>query len=135
MSIPALVVLIIGTRHPLSNKHKEIIYAELEYLNRERYGFKRIFLVHGDCSGVDKYAAEVATQMGWTPIPIAADWKQGKKAGPIRNQKMIDSSRPHVALAFPASDSTGTRDCIARIEEYRKSSISRLKCFKEILLE
>ena len=136
MNTPALVVLITGTRHPLSEQHKEIIHMELEYIDKNKYGFNRVFLIHGSCSGVDLYAEEVGKSMGWISIPFKPLWKQhGKGAAVLRNQDMIDQSHPHIALAFPAPDSRGTIDCIERIEKYRSSSLSRLKVFKEILLQ
>ena len=42
-----------------------------------------------------------------------ADWaKHGRKAGPIRNQRMIDEGRPDLVVAFPGG--TGTADMVER---------------------
>lgn len=128
----SLVVLVTGTRHVLSKKHKEIIYSEL--LHVKNSATEEVCLVHGSCSGVDEYCSQVAKEFGWSIVPFKADWSKGKRAGPERNQKMIDCSRPHVVLAFPAPDSRGTRDCVTRVRAYALSATSRLKSLKEILL-
>lgn len=137
MNMPtALVVLITGTRSNLTDSQKNIIYNELKLINENRYGYNSIFLVHGDCKGVDKYASDIATQMKWTSIPFPAEWnKHGNRAGPIRNQYMIDSSRPHITLAFPISSSRGTVDCISRINAYQQQQSNRLIYHKEISLD
>lgn len=71
-------------------------------------------IVHGDCSGADRLAAEVAENWGLETEAHPADWKKhGKAAGPIRNQEMIDSE-PRYVIAFPGG--SGTADCIARAE-------------------
>jgi len=43
-----------------------------------------------------------------------ADWKLGKKAGPLRNQRMIDEGRPDLVVAFPGGK--GTADMVRRAE-------------------
>lgn len=45
-----------------------------------------------------------------------ADWTlHGKRAGPIRNQEMVDAGAD-VCLAFPMPDSKGTFDCMRKAE-------------------
>lgn len=47
-----------------------------------------------------------------------ADWKTyGKRAGPVRNQQMLDDGQPHLVLAFPSPDSRGTYDMIDRAKK------------------
>jgi hypothetical protein len=77
-------------------------------------------LVHGACpTGADNYADQWA---GWSSVypgfnvtveTFPADWSQGKKAGPLRNQKMVDAGAD-ICLAFPTDESRGTLDCIRR---------------------
>lgn len=44
-----------------------------------------------------------------------ADWKRdGRGAGPIRNQRMIDEGKPHIVIAFPGGK--GTADMVMRAE-------------------
>lgn len=78
-----------------------------------------VLLVHGDCRGLDKLAEEVATELGWQTQAFPADWSRGPKAGPERNQRMIDATRPDACMAFPLAGSRGTRDAIRRMEQYR----------------
>jgi hypothetical protein len=129
-----IYVLITGTRNPLTDIHKQIIRKEMEYINDLKKG-DTLILVHGDCSGVDRYGAEIAKSLGWKIIAVPAQWNlYGKSAGPKRNQLLLDTYMPHIALAFPAPDSKGTIDCIRRIEKYRKSSMNRMEYMKQILL-
>lgn len=44
---------------------------------------------------------------------VPADWKtHGKRAGSIRNQKMIDDYHPQLVVAFPGG--AGTADMVRR---------------------
>lgn len=80
-------------------------------------GFDNITIVHGDCitGGADAIAKH------WTHYypgsrhePHSAHWfRDGKQAGPLRNQLMVDLGADLV-LAFPKEDSRGTRDCLGR---------------------
>jgi hypothetical protein len=59
-------------------------------------------VVHGAAPGADTIADEEARALGHITYPYPADWKNlGKKAGPIRNQRMLDEN-PDVdaVLAF-----------------------------------
>lgn len=48
---------------------------------------------------------------------VPADWATlGNRAGPIRNQAMVDLGDYLACLAFPLGESRGTRDCMARAE-------------------
>lgn len=71
-------------------------------------------VIHGDCRGADKMAGEIATQLGLEVKAFPADWKRGKRAGPERNQRMIDEGKPEIVIAFPVGESTGTKDLIER---------------------
>jgi len=76
----------------------------------------QVRVIHGDCRGADEIAGRIAKELGYDVVPYPADWKQyGKAAGPIRNQRMVDTS-PNVVFAFhPNLDrSKGTKDCIYR---------------------
>lgn len=83
-----------------------------------------VAVMHGACrSGPDAYAAQwVAQAVRRSPgnvveIPVPADWETyGRKAGPLRNQHMVDLGQDLV-LAFHADNSRGTADCIRRAEK------------------
>ena len=70
-------------------------------------------VIHGDCAGADQLASDICDELGIHHVTFHADWHVGKKAGPIRNQLMIDSE-PDLVIAFPLADSKGTYDCIRR---------------------
>ncbi|AOZ64863.1 DrpA-like ssDNA binding protein [Mycobacterium phage Louie6] len=90
-------------------------------LNAELHQFQHegIVIVHGGARGADDIAdrwAWGARQSGW-PVQIEkheAEWDEhGKRAGVIRNQKMVDLGAD-VCHAFPLQGSVGTRHCMAR---------------------
>jgi hypothetical protein len=70
-------------------------------------------VVHGAARGADRMAGEWARNMALDEIAVPADWNaNGKAAGPIRNQKMLDDHHPKFVVAFPGG--RGTADMIAR---------------------
>lgn len=74
-------------------------------------------VVHGGASGADRLASSLAVEIGWghDPHPVTSkEWREiGKRAGPLRNQRMVDLGAD-VCIAFPRLDSVGTYDCAAR---------------------
>ena len=57
-------------------------------------------LIEGAARGADRLAGEVANELGWEVVEIAADWTAyGPRAGPIRNQEMLDLS-PDIVIGF-----------------------------------
>lgn len=78
-------------------------------------------VVHGAARGADTIAGEVARSLGFEVREYPARWdEEGRAAGPLRNQRMLDEERPDAALAFatalrtPAGRLTGTGDMCAR---------------------
>lgn len=111
-------LLITGSRH-YSSKHTILHWLTL---------FPISSVVHGDCSGADQLASEICDELGIDHTTFYADWSQGKKAGPIRNQQMIDT-HPDLVIAFPLADSRGTYDCINRA---KKAGIAVLEVVKPL---
>lgn len=77
-------------------------------------------IVHGKChlGGADIIAGDVANFIGLGVIEEPADWyAYGKRAGPLRNQLMIDRYHPEFALLFHANieRSKGTKDMRNRL--------------------
>ncbi len=73
-------------------------------------------IIHGAChKGADKYADYWAKTLLRTIEKYPADWERhGLKAGPIRNQQMLDEGKPDRVIAFWDGKSPGTRDMITR---------------------
>jgi hypothetical protein len=70
-------------------------------------------IIHGAAKGADTLAAKWAQWKGFKAIAFPADWeKNGKAAGPIRNQQMLDEGKPDVVVAFGGN--RGTNDMVRR---------------------
>ena len=86
------------------------VYAALDHLHAKR-GIT--LLIHGDCpTGADKLADDWADSRNVDRHPEPADWDQyGRRAGPIRNTKML-TLNPEGVVAFPGGD--GTADMVKK---------------------
>lgn len=70
-------------------------------------------LIEGEAEGADRLARSWALFKGIPYMPFPANWhKNGRAAGPVRNQQMLDEGQPQVLLAF--SGRTGTLDMVTR---------------------
>lgn len=111
-------VLVTGTR---AWRTAWTVHKALSELHREH---ERLVVIHGASpAGADSLAAQWVAQAAdrqpgtVVEIPVPADWEQhGRKAGPLRNQRMVDM-RPDLVLAFILDDSRGTADCVRRAEK------------------
>lgn len=85
-------------------------------------------VVHGDCSGVDKDAAQWASHHSYTVWAHPADWKKyGKAAGPIRNREMVKIA--DVCVLFPGGRGTDDMfraavDAGLQIYDYRNQGVN-----------
>lgn len=74
-------------------------------------------VIEGGARGLDSLARVVAEGLGYEVVEFPADWqKHGKRAGPIRNQQMLDEGKPDLVIAFhhELGQSRGTRDMVRR---------------------
>lgn len=72
-------------------------------------------LVHGGARGADSMSEKWGCRYAINTIAEHADWKKnGKAAGIIRNQTMLDKFKPALVVAFPGR--RGTADMIRRAE-------------------
>lgn len=97
--------------------YNEVSKSELEAV------FPNVTIVHGGATGADTIAGDFAKENGMKTEVFYPDWeKEGKRAGPIRNQKMIKSSpRADMCLGFVAdANSKGT---IGTISMAKRSGI------------
>lgn len=77
-----------------------------------------VLIVQGGARGADRMAADIARDWGFRHATVPALWaSEGRAAGPLRNQQMIDTYEPELCLAFPEGDSKGTWDCMDRCEK------------------
>lgn len=80
------------------------------------YGHEHVTIIEGQARGADLLAASAAQRHGVDHEPYPADWATlGKRAGPVRNQQMLDA-KPDVVFAFhdDITNSKGTRDMATR---------------------
>lgn len=75
-----------------------------------------IEIISGGATGVDTVAIEWAI-VNWIPFAeFKPDWKRyGRKAGPLRNQKMLDEG-VDLVIAFPGGK--GTADMVRKAKRY-----------------
>jgi hypothetical protein len=72
----------------------------------------------GGARNVDTFAEEWAMSRGVPFERFDADWNRfGNRAGPIRNQEMIDEFKPDVGLVFPGGP--GTADMKRRLKRHK----------------
>lgn len=70
-------------------------------------------IVHGAARGADALADAWALSRSVACRAYPANWnRDGRKAGPIRNARMLADSRPTMVLAFPGGN--GTADMVRR---------------------
>lgn len=84
------------------------------------YGKHNVTIIHGACKGADALAGSAALRHGCTVDPYPAEWdRYGKKAGPIRNRKMLKEGKPDVVFAFHSdlAASKGTKDMVIAAQE------------------
>ena len=93
-------------------KDAPTVYYTLNMQRRLNFGTIAC-LIHGGAKGADEMAGYWAER---NEIPVKvypAEWaKHGKKAGPVRNQLMIDDGKPEYVIAFPGG--RGTADMVRR---------------------
>jgi predicted Rossmann-fold nucleotide-binding protein len=82
-------------------------------MNDVAQGQTDLVVIHGGARGADTLAGEIAREVHVKIITFHADWERnGKRAGPIRNQQMLDEGRPDIVLAMPGG--AGTADMVRR---------------------
>ena len=69
-------------------------------------------LCQGGANGADQLARAWAITHDIPYVTYEADWSQGRKAGPLRNQQMLDEFKPDLVVAFPGG--RGTADMVRR---------------------
>jgi len=109
--------LICGTRYYLQQSHLTRV-MDLQLAAHRMTGASDPIIVHGAARGADTLGGLWAKSRGLTVESYPADWEGlGTKAGPIRNQQMLDTGIDH-GFAFydrPIWASAGTSDMVRRL--------------------
>ena len=105
-------VLVCGGRH---YDNRAEVYRRLDFLNSDPA--KPVALIlHGGATGADTLADNWALERGVPRLsfPVSKqEWRTiGRKAGPLRNKRMLEEGKPDVVVAFPGN--TGTEDMVGR---------------------
>jgi predicted Rossmann fold nucleotide-binding protein DprA/Smf involved in DNA uptake len=69
-----------------------------------------VCIVSGGAAGADSLAEKYATEKGLETVVYKPDWSLGKRAGPLRNQKIVNGSDE--VIAFWDGKSPGTKSTI-----------------------
>jgi hypothetical protein len=69
-------------------------------------------IVSGGAAGVDSWAVETGNALGLNTIVFNADWRLGRKAGPVRNTRIVRSIDELVA--FWDGRSRGTLNAVVQ---------------------
>lgn len=113
MGTLTMKILMCGSRNWTDNAP---IYTILQGLNVTHN--QTITLVHGAAPGADSCAGNMATALGIPTEEYPARWtEEGRAAGPLRNQRMLDENpgQIHEVYAFrSAGKSNGTDDMVLR---------------------
>lgn len=112
-------LLVCGTRH-MNYTHPKwngAVFALHDVMSAMPPGS---VLIHGGANGVDTLADRFAWMMPQFAevLPFHADWKQhGRRAGPMRNQRMLEEGRPDCWAAFHHEPKLGrgTADMVRRL--------------------
>ena len=105
-------VLVCGGRD-----YQEGVVNALFRLEEEHGTFTEV--VHGGARGVDTEAGVFARLRLAKEIIYRANWKlHGKSAGPRRNQKMLEETKPKLVIAFPGGKGTAHMKKLAKAEGY-----------------
>lgn len=102
-------IIICGSRNWTN---KRTIHREIDRL-LAKYG-DELVIIQGGARGADTIATIYALDKNIKVCSYNADWETyGKRAGPIRNQRMIDEGKPQGVVAFDLGTS-GTADMVSR---------------------
>lgn len=101
-------VLICGSRH----------FNDYELARRIFDSLSISAIIHGAARGADSLGERYAKENNIPCSSYPALWdKYGKRAGFIRNQRMLEEGRPDLVVAFLTADSRGTKHMIKISEE------------------
>lgn len=102
-------VLVCGGRHYRDRDQVRNTLSDLDIAERIEC------VIHGAATGADTEGMIWAQANDRKHAPFAAEWERyGKKAGPLRNQRMLDEGKPDLVVAFPGG--RGTANMVAQAQ-------------------
>lgn len=106
-----------GSEDGQLNRLRRTLDAALE---AARSAGKDAVIIHGNARGADFLADQYAREKSLRVLSFPADWNlHGRRAGPIRNIKMLTESHPHVIIAFKGGNGTAHMMKIGREAVFR----------------
>lgn len=90
-------------------------YEEWKTISKTLREINPTVIIQGGAPGADRLAAKWADVNNVPVITYPANWKQGKKSGPMRNAFMLQDSRADLVIAFPGGP--GTKDMINKTRD------------------
>lgn len=126
-----MIVLVCGGR---DFGDRQFVYDTLDELDQRE---EITCIVHGGATGADAHADGWAMSRGRvaTRYPVQ-DWEwrsHGKRAGAMRNQRMLDEGKPDMVVAFPGG--RGTADMVRRAKRAGVSVVEPRKGQLELGLD
>jgi predicted Rossmann-fold nucleotide-binding protein len=96
---------------------RNAVHREIRRLVDKAGDRQNLLMINGGARGLDTIVRELCDEMGIPCITMFAPWnsRHGNRAGPVRNQWMIDFCAPTYAIVFPGG--RGTADMKRRIIE------------------
>lgn len=87
-----------------------------EVLLKEGLHKYQVEIISGGAKGVDSIAKRIASLYGIPFREFPAEWdRYGKKAGPMRNSKIVENS--DIVIAIPSPSSKGTWDTVRKAKK------------------
>lgn len=111
MSIPKYyrIVCTGGRNYQDRDKVHEIMNGHLEAATQQG---RTLRVGVGDADGLDKLIYLWAEEKGVDVTRYVAEWKHyGLRAGPLRNERMLNMEKPDLVLQFPGGK--GTAHCVS----------------------
>src|SRR6266403_3910637 len=102
-------ILVCGGRNVIDRDYPAV-KAVLKVIAREGD-----VIISGGAEGIDYFAHTFAISHDIESLQFMAEWnKDGKKAGPICNKRMLDEGKPDIVVAFKGGKGTASMVNLAR---------------------
>lgn len=109
----ARINLVVAGSRDLTPLHYDVVARAIDTWIEKHARTGDVRIVEGGARGADQLAATYSRVRLVGHQRVRADWESdGKAAGPIRNQRMIDDAHGLVVVRYP--DSRGSADVLRR---------------------